>query len=73
MKASHTLCGAGVHGIPKQREVDKRLELCEWEGSVCVREAIGATSMLRLICRAVAFLPSWGFIAYFDTSIIIKL
>jgi hypothetical protein len=40
---------------------------------VCVREAIGTPSMLRLIRRAVAFLPSLGFIAYFDTSIIIKL
>jgi hypothetical protein len=40
------------HGIPKEREEDKRREVCEWEGCVCVHEAIGASSMLRLIRRA---------------------
>jgi hypothetical protein len=38
-------------GIPKEREVDKRREVCEWEGCVCVCEAIGAPS--RLIRKAV--------------------
>ena len=23
--------------IPKEREVDRRREVCEWEGSVCAR------------------------------------
>ena len=40
------------HGIPKEREEDKRREVCEWEGCVCVHEAIGASSMLRLVRRA---------------------
>ena len=40
------------HGIPKESEEDKRREVCELEGRVCVYEAIGASSMLRLICRA---------------------
>ena len=35
-------------GIPKEREV------CEWEGRVCACDAIGASSMLRLIRRVVA-------------------
>ena len=36
-------------GIPKEREVKRRREGCDWEGSVCAREGIGASSMLRLI------------------------
>jgi hypothetical protein len=40
-------------GIPKEREVNRRRENCEWEGWGCAREAIGAPSMLRLIHRAV--------------------
>ena len=38
--------------MPKEREVNSRREVCEWEGRVCAREA-GAPSMLRLIRRAV--------------------
>jgi hypothetical protein len=34
--------------------VDTRRQVCECEGCVCVCEAIGAPSMLRLIRRAVA-------------------
>ena len=40
-------------GTPKEREVNRRREVCEWEGRVCAREA-GAPSMLRLIRKAVA-------------------
>jgi hypothetical protein len=30
-KALHTLGGAG-EGVPKEREVERRREVCEWEG-----------------------------------------
>ena len=54
VKVSHTLGGA-VEGIPKKREVNRRREVCELEGCVCVyTETIGASSMLRLIHRSVA-------------------
>ena len=39
-------------GTPKEREVDRRREVWEFEGWVCEREAIGAPSMLRLIRNA---------------------
>ena len=39
MKALHIQGGSGK-GIPKEREVNRRREACEWEGSVCAREAI---------------------------------
>ena len=43
-----------VQGIPKEREVKRRREVCECRGE-CAREAdTGALSMLRLIRRAVA-------------------
>jgi hypothetical protein len=35
-------------GITKEREVNRRRSVCEWEGCVPAREAIGAPSMLRL-------------------------
>jgi hypothetical protein len=41
--------------VPKEREVERWRGVCEWEGFVCAREAIGASSMLRLIRRVVAF------------------
>ena len=41
------------NGIPKEREVDKRREVCEWEGCVCVCETVGASSMLRIIRKTV--------------------
>jgi hypothetical protein len=34
--------------------VNRRREVCEWEGEVCVREGIGAPSMVLLIRRSVA-------------------
>ena len=34
--------------------MDMSREGCEWEGCVCVSESIGASSMLRLIRKAVA-------------------
>ena len=37
VKTSHTL-GGGGKGIPKEREVNCRREVCEWEGKcVCVK------------------------------------
>ncbi len=42
-----------VKGIPKEREVNRSREVCEWEGWVWVSEAVGAPSMLRLIRRSV--------------------
>ena len=39
-------------GIRKEREVDRRRQVCEWEGE-CVREGFGAPSMLRLIRKPV--------------------
>ena len=41
-------------GVPKEMEGNRRREFCELEACVCVTEAIGAPSMLRLIRRAVA-------------------
>ena len=37
--------------VPKEREVERRREVREWEGRVCARAEIGAPSMLRLIRR----------------------
>ena len=31
MTKPHTLDGAG-EGVPKEREVERRREVCEWEG-----------------------------------------
>ena len=36
-------------GIPKEREVDKWRDVCEWDSEGCVCESIGTPSMLRLI------------------------
>ncbi len=41
----------GGAGIPKEMEVNRRRVVCEWERLVCGREAIGESSMLRLIHR----------------------
>ncbi len=43
-------------GVPKEREVERRREVCEWSSGgmgECARESIGAPSMLRLMHRAV--------------------
>jgi hypothetical protein len=40
-------------GVPKERKVDRRREICEWHGCVCVCEAIRVSSMFRLIHRTV--------------------
>ncbi len=34
--------------------MNRRREVCEWEGGVCVREGIGAPSMVMLIRRSVS-------------------
>jgi hypothetical protein len=40
-------------GVPKEREVNRRREVCEFGGvSVCT-EDMRVSSMLRLICRVV--------------------
>ena len=34
-------------GVPKEREVEIRREICEWEGFVCAGEVIGTPSMFE--------------------------
>ena len=44
VKASHTQGGAG-EGVPKEREVEKRREVCEGGVSVCVWRDRGAVDV----------------------------
>ncbi len=41
---SHSVEGGRVKGVPEEREVETRREVCEWKGWMCVREEIGASS-----------------------------
>ena len=57
VKVSNTLGGTeewDTTTIPKEREVDKRRDVCELERSVCVCEGrYKSTMMFRLIRKAV--------------------
>ena len=44
MESSHTLVARERgKGRPKESQVNRRREVCEWEGCVCVRKAIGGS------------------------------
>jgi hypothetical protein len=47
MSTSHTHQVDRETGVPKEREVDRRRKVCEWEGwvSQCVSKDIGSSSM----------------------------
>ena len=49
-EASHTLGGTGGEGVPKEREVERSREVCEWRGE---REAINTQG-----CALARMLPT---------------